>query len=136
MAEAVIDTGAKIEAFDFEVNMSKRFTIEDTVMEDGLEFFVVRDCKYKEDSEESHVYVPVSEVCEKPIDQIMKCLNNDRKSVVCEGVTRIVGYYSRTGNWNKSKIGELRDRQNGRYGTPEYKQEYHDDALKAVNALT
>ncbi len=31
------------------------------------------------------------------------------------GVTRIVGYYSRTSNWNKSKIGELRDRHKGNY---------------------
>lgn len=27
-----------------------------------------------------------------------------------EGVTRITGYFSRTGKWNKGKIGELRDR--------------------------
>ncbi|HCN19095.1 MAG: hypothetical protein A3C38_06330 [Planctomycetes bacterium RIFCSPHIGHO2_02_FULL_50_42] len=31
------------------------------------------------------------------------------------GITRIVGYYSRTSNWNKSKIGELRDRHRGDY---------------------
>ncbi|MBU6391891.1 MAG: hypothetical protein KGQ83_06595 [Planctomycetes bacterium] len=31
------------------------------------------------------------------------------------GVTRIVGYYSRVQNWNKSKIGELHDRHMGRY---------------------
>jgi len=31
------------------------------------------------------------------------------------GVTRIVGYFSRTNNWNKSKIGELKDRQRGNY---------------------
>ena len=31
------------------------------------------------------------------------------------GVTRIVGYYSRTTNWNPSKVGELRDRQKGTY---------------------
>ncbi|GAB62925.1 MAG: hypothetical protein DWB56_07600 [Candidatus Jettenia sp.] len=31
------------------------------------------------------------------------------------GVTRIVGYYSRVSNWNKSKIGELNDRHMGRY---------------------
>ncbi len=31
------------------------------------------------------------------------------------GVTRIVGYYSRTSNWNKSKLGELRDRHKGNY---------------------
>lgn len=31
------------------------------------------------------------------------------------GVTRIVGYYSRISNWNKSKIGELHDRHMGKY---------------------
>lgn len=32
-----------------------------------------------------------------------------------EGMTRIVGYYSRVKNWNKSKLGELKDRQRGSY---------------------
>jgi len=31
------------------------------------------------------------------------------------GITRIVGYYSRVSNWNKSKIGELKDRHKGDY---------------------
>jgi ribonucleoside-triphosphate reductase (formate) len=31
------------------------------------------------------------------------------------GITRIVGYYSRINNWNKSKIGELVDRHKGNY---------------------
>jgi ribonucleoside-triphosphate reductase len=31
------------------------------------------------------------------------------------GLTRIVGYFSRIKNWNKSKLGELRDRRNGNY---------------------
>lgn len=30
-------------------------------------------------------------------------------------VTRIVGYYSRIENWNKSKLGELTDRRHGNY---------------------
>ena len=30
-------------------------------------------------------------------------------------VTRIVGYYSRIENWNKSKLGELADRRRGNY---------------------
>jgi len=30
-------------------------------------------------------------------------------------VTRIVGYYSRIENWNKSKLGELADRRHGNY---------------------
>jgi ribonucleoside-triphosphate reductase (formate) len=32
------------------------------------------------------------------------------------GITRIVGYFSRISNWNKSKLGELRDRHRGDYG--------------------
>lgn len=31
------------------------------------------------------------------------------------GITRIVGYYSRVSNWNKSKISELHDRHTGSY---------------------
>ncbi|MFQ5862770.1 MAG: hypothetical protein ACE5IC_06565 [Candidatus Brocadiales bacterium] len=30
-------------------------------------------------------------------------------------ITRIVGYYSRISNWNKSKLGELKDRHKGNY---------------------
>ncbi len=29
------------------------------------------------------------------------------------GMSRIVGYYSKIQNWNKSKLGELQDRQDG-----------------------
>lgn len=31
------------------------------------------------------------------------------------GITRIVGYYSKINNWNKNKIGELKDRRSGKY---------------------
>ena len=30
-------------------------------------------------------------------------------------VTRIVGYFSEVSNWNKSKLGELKDRRRGNY---------------------
>lgn len=30
-------------------------------------------------------------------------------------ITRIVGYFSRVENWNKSKLGELKDRHGGDY---------------------
>jgi ribonucleoside-triphosphate reductase len=36
-------------------------------------------------------------------------------SVNIYGVTRIVGYFSRIENWNKSKLGELADRHKGNY---------------------
>ena len=32
-----------------------------------------------------------------------------------EHMTRVVGYYSKTHNWNKSKLGELKDRHEGNY---------------------
>lgn len=33
-------------------------------------------------------------------------------------MSRVCGYYSRIGEWNKSKLGELKDRQKGNYGLP------------------
>ncbi|MEW6355063.1 MAG: anaerobic ribonucleoside-triphosphate reductase [Planctomycetota bacterium] len=36
------------------------------------------------------------------------------------GITRIVGYFSRVNNWNKSKIGELKDRHRGDYRVPAF----------------
>ena len=35
------------------------------------------------------------------------------------GVSRIVGYFSRVDNWNRSKLGELMDRRRGRYAPPQ-----------------
>jgi len=40
---------------------------------------------------------------------------NGREPIVMEGITRIVGYFSKILNWNKSKKGELKDRQKGNY---------------------
>jgi ribonucleoside-triphosphate reductase len=37
-------------------------------------------------------------------------------------MARVVGYYSRVENWNKSKLGELTDRHKGDY-TPEEPKE-------------
>jgi len=40
---------------------------------------------------------------------------NSCRSEDVYGVTRIVGYYSKITNWNKNKIGELKDRHSGNY---------------------
>ena len=40
---------------------------------------------------------------------------NGREPIILDGITRIVGYFSKTSNWNKSKIGELQDRRAGNY---------------------
>ena len=36
------------------------------------------------------------------------------------GISRIVGYFSRINNWNKSKIGELADRHKGNYSVNDF----------------
>lgn len=42
-----------------------------------------------------------------------------RPARIMKGFTRIVGYYSELGNWNRSKLAELRDRHRGTYQVSE-----------------
>ena len=44
-------------------------------------------------------------------DQLLKRL----KSHDVYHMSRVVGYFARIGNWNNSKIGELKDRRRGQY---------------------
>ncbi len=46
------------------------------------------------------------------LEEIFTC---KRDPQVLYHMTRVVGYYSRVENWNKSKLGELKDRQKGNY---------------------
>ena len=46
------------------------------------------------------------------------------------GITRIVGYFSRISNWNKSKLGELNDRHKGNYSLRGLKIENKSDEIK------
>ncbi len=48
-------------------------------------------------------------------DTLEQILTGRREALVLEHMTRIVGYFSKVKNWNKSKLGELRDRQAGDY---------------------
>lgn len=47
--------------------------------------------------------------------ELVEVLLGRREASVLNHVTRVVGYFSRVENWNVSKLGELRDRQKGRY---------------------
>ena len=47
---------------------------------------------------------------------IEEVLVGKREPVVLQQMTRVVGYFSRVENWNKSKLGELSDRRRGNYG--------------------
>jgi len=46
---------------------------------------------------------------------IEEVMNGERTTAPLEGMSRVVGYLSRHSNWNVSKKGELKDRQNGNY---------------------
>jgi len=54
-------------------------------------------------------------VAENDWDILEAILTGQRQPLVLEHMTRIVGYYSKVKNWNRSKLGELRDRQAGNY---------------------
>ena len=45
------------------------------------------------------------------------CLGQVSGHVIYQ-MSRVVGYFSRTSNWNKSKLGELADRRLGNYAIP------------------
>ncbi len=87
---------------------------------EGKEVLVVENSNIGKDIEGHQTTVDVSEIFakgkdEKSVVAFVDVINNDRKAVVLHGITRIVGYYSRVQNWNKSKIGELRDRKGEHY---------------------
>ena len=58
--------------------------------------------------------VEVDSIVRTPLKDIILALKTG-ELIRVYGVTRIVGYYSRVQNWNKSKIGELQDRHKGNY---------------------
>ena len=86
----------------------------------GSDILVLENSDVPKEVEGHQITVEVPEIfakCtdEKSVTRFLKVINAEENPIVCEGVTRIVGYYSRVNNWNKSKIGELRDRQGEHY---------------------
>lgn len=53
--------------------------------------------------------------CHVPQQQLFDVLDGKREATVMTGITRIIGYFSAVKNWNKGKLGELKDRQAGNY---------------------
>lgn len=52
-------------------------------------------------------------------DDLQSILTGKREPDALKHITRIVGYYSRVENWNKSKLGELKARHKGHYSIQE-----------------
>jgi hypothetical protein len=112
----------------------------DTDNSRGKEVFVLRDYSKDEGIEGAYIEVSIDEIVQKITDpdkaqEFLRVIQNDRASIVLHGITRIVGYYSRVNNWNKSKVGELRDRANGRYGLTSEKPVFQSERLKMINSL-
>jgi hypothetical protein len=59
--------------------------------------------------------IPVAVVETADWKMLEDVLIGRRESQVLQHMTRVVGYFSRVENWNKSKIGELKDRHKGDY---------------------
>jgi len=58
--------------------------------------------------------VLLSTVCSYDWQNLKRVLDGGEAKIM-DQMTRIVGYYSRVSNWNKSKLGELGDRRKGDY---------------------
>ena len=74
------------------------------------DFVVVEDLR---SSYKTKIAVPV--ILENDWETLRSIALGDKGLSPLYHVTRIVGYYSRIENWNKSKIGELADRRHGNY---------------------
>jgi len=64
------------------------------------------------DSDHEEVHVKVDVLATMTAPQLRRVVVNGRDVI---HMTRIVGYFSRVQNWNKSKLGELKDRHKGNY---------------------
>ena len=62
--------------------------------------------------------IAVASIIASSWQELEDVLTGKRESHVMIHLTRIVGYYSRVQNWNRSKVAELKDRQAGIYDVP------------------
>jgi hypothetical protein len=131
-----------LEIFQSAIDRTSNLEIVCAEVVDGKDILVVENSNVDKSLDGHQCEIDVSEIfavvsdCKKA-QQFIDVINGDRSSVILNGITRIVGYYSRTHNWNKSKIGELRDRQKGNYSSSAGFAKAHDtDTLNAVEALS
>ncbi len=127
-----------LELFVNEVDKYSNLTIIAEEEKDGKDVLVLENSEVPKDVEGHQITVEVSEVFAKCVDEksvtrFVKVVNCDANPLVCHGITRIVGYYSRVSNWNKSKIGELRDRLGENYALSGKTPEHENARLELVN---
>lgn len=81
---------------------------------------------------------PVSEVLAHRWEDLEAVLTGRRDARLMMHLTRIVGYYSRVDNWNRSKLAELRDRHAGNYAVGDEmdirREDLPDEVVEALAA--
>ena len=130
MTTVIESKGEKIEAFCKAIEGIDRLSIIALAKDNTV--FVIEDSQKEEDELGHQIEIDVEEVISAPLSSIIAVLNG-RNDIVVKGYTRIVGYYSGISNWNKSKIGELRDRANGQYGTGGFTYKNQDERLNYID---
>jgi hypothetical protein len=106
----------------------------------GDTILVVEDNSVTIDEDGHQVTIELTEIFsaikdEKSAQRFIAVVAREENPIKLNGITRIVGYYSRTHNWNKSKIGELRDRAKGRYGEGSYVSQNKEETLAVIDKL-
>jgi len=78
--------------------------------EDGASAVLVKHLPTK-----SKFRVEISAVLDQLWETLEAVLTGRREAKVLSHMTRVVGYFSKVENWNRSKVGELKGRQRGDY---------------------
>lgn len=128
----------KLTAFDAAVKASKLLEIDGVAIDEGQacdETTKESQIKVLNSHNEAAYLVSVDAIVRQPLQDLILALETGL-FMRLHGVTRIVGYFSRINNWNKSKIGELHDRHSGDYAVGGIRpvldnKDYHCTAGKA-----
>lgn len=137
---ARVQTEKSLTLFVEAVELSSDLEIIGTATPQKNEVFVIRNYSKAEGIEGAYIEVSIGEIvrkatnCEKA-QEFVSVMQDDRKPIVLEGVTRIVGYYSRVNNWNKSKIGELRDRAQRNYNLTAESPRFDSERMGVIDSM-
>ena len=114
----------KLTAFDAAIKASNLLEIDGVAIDGKACDQVTKESKIKvlNSHNEAAYEVSVDAIVRQPLKELILALETGL-FMRLHGVTRIVGYYSRINNWNKSKIGELHDRHSGDYGVGKARQD-------------
>jgi hypothetical protein len=101
----------RLDVFDEVIETHKYLEIDGDIENDDPEFHVLKIINHNTRLAHS---VSLNTIIRQRPEAIIKALETG-VTIRLQGITRIVGYYSRTHNWNRSKKVELADRHKGSY---------------------